>query len=365
MPAACDDYVLCVHDWSHLDYRRHTRKADRIVLGQAEEVGYELQTALLVGDRDGDPLAPVCQTLTAAAGVLSTRPQRRQPRSPLDTLGPTMAFVDRLGLARPVVHIIDREADSVGHFRRWLRQGHRILVRADGTRVVRHEGQERPLAEVAGRLRPALVFSRDVDYRGRPARQFVAEATVVLERPAQYNRVGDDGRKHRRKERGRPVRLRLVVSEVRDAVGAVLAVWLLLTNLPAAVPAATVALWYYWRWRVESYFKLLKGAGVQLEHWQQETAEALAKRLLVAGMACVLVWQLRRSEAPEAAPVRALVGRLSGRQQRRGKAPSAPALLAGLWVLLAMTEVLQTHTVEELRAMAEFVTGGSGCLDTG
>jgi hypothetical protein len=235
----------------------------------------------------------------------------------------------------------------------------------DDTRVVRHEGQERPLAEVARRLRPALAFCRDVDYHGRPARQFVAEAAVALERPAQYNRVGDDGHKHRRTERGRPLRLRLVVSEVRDAAGAVLAVWLLLTNLPAAVTAADVALWYYWRWRVESYFKLLKGAGMQLEHWQQETVEALAKRLLVAGMACVLVWQLRRSPAPEAAPVRELVGRLSGRQQRRGQEPSAPALLAGLWVLLALTEVLQTHTAEQLRAMAEFVRGGSGRLDSG
>jgi hypothetical protein len=365
VPAACDRYALCVHDWSHLDYRRHGRKGDRIVLGQAEEVGYELQTALLLGDRAGDPLAPVCQTLTAAGGVLSTRPQRRQARSPLDTLGPTMAFVDALGLDRPVVHLIDREADSVGHFRRWHRRGHRFLVRADDTRVVRHQGQDRTLAEVMQQLRPALTFSRDVAYHGRPARQFVAEAAVTLDRPAQYNRVGPDGKKHRRKERGRAIRLRLVVSEVRDAGGAVLAVWLLLTNLPAEVDAATVALWYYWRWRVESYFKLLKGAGMQLEHWQQETAEAVAKRLLVAGMACVLVWQLQRSAAPEAAAAREFVGRLSGRQRRRGEEPSAPALLAGLWVLLAMTEVLRTHTAEELRAVAAFVQGGSGCLDTG
>ena len=41
--------------------------------------------------------------------------------------------------------------------------------------------------------------------------------------------------------------------------------WLLLTNLPASVQAATVALWYYWRWRIESFFKLLKGAGAEFE----------------------------------------------------------------------------------------------------
>jgi len=50
----------------------------------------------------------------------------------------------------------------------------------------------------------------------------------------------------------------------------------------------------------QSFFKLLKSAGHQVEHWQQETAEAIAKRLLVATMACVVVWQLARSAEPEA-----------------------------------------------------------------
>jgi hypothetical protein len=45
--------------------------------------------------------------------------------------------------------------------------------------------------------------------------------------------------------------LRLVVSEVRAQDGTVLARWQLLTNVPAPVAAATVALWYYWRWSVE------------------------------------------------------------------------------------------------------------------
>ena len=56
-----------------------------------------------------------------------------------------------------------------------------------------------------------------------------------------------------------------------------------------------MALWYYWRWRIESYFKLLKSAGQQVEAWQQGTAEAIAKRLVVASMACVVVWRLARA----------------------------------------------------------------------
>jgi hypothetical protein len=154
---------------------------------------------------------------------------------------------------------------------------------------------------------------------------------------------------------GRPITLRLVVSEVRDAAGQVLARWLLLTNVPVTVAAATVALWYYWRWRIESYFKLLKGAGQQLEHWQQRTAAAIAKRLLVASMACVVVWRLARSEAPGAEQWRHLLVRLSGRQMGRGRTFTEPALLAGLWVLLAMLDVLDHYDLAELRRLAEFV----------
>src|SRR5262249_38968586 len=140
----------------------------------------------------------------------------------------------------------------------------------------------------------------------------------------------------------------------------VLARWLLLTNLPAEVEAATVALWYYWRWQVESYFKLLKAAGQQVEHWQQEDAGALARRLLVASMACALVWRLARSTAAGAAAARQWLVRLSGRQMAWGKEFTEEALLAGFWVLLAMVEVLKERSPGEVQQVANFILAGSG-----
>ena len=144
------------------------------------------------------------------------------------------------------------------------------------------------------------------------------------------------------------MRLRLVVSQVHDDAGNLLAEWLLLSNV-RGVSAAEVALWYYWRWRVESLFKLLKSAGHQVEHWQQQTGEAIAKRLLVAAMACALVWRVQRHPSAEAAGLRGLLVRLSGRQMKRGQEHTAPALLAGMWTLLAMVEALERHSVEDLR----------------
>src|SRR5262249_25655620 len=158
---------------------------------------------------------------------------------------------------------------------------------------------------------------------------------------------------------GPPITLRRVVSRVCDLSGKTLAVWYLLTNLPAEVDTATVALWYYWRWRIESLFKLLKSHGQQVECWQQEGGEAIAKRLLVSAMACALVWRLQRQEAPEAGTLRALLVRLRGRQMKWGREHTAPALLAGVWVLVAMVEALEQHSPEDLRRFKEFLLGGA------
>jgi hypothetical protein len=359
VPLECDDYVLAVHDWSDLDFRSHASKSDRMVLGQAEEIGYELHTCLLVSDAAGDPLAPVYQAVKSARGLTSSRRRRTAPwpegRTNLDALAGTMGYVRRLRLDRTAVHVIDAEADSVAHFRAWAKAGHLFLVRVKGTRLVRHAEQKRKLHEVVQQLQGRFAPSREVLFHGRPAQQFVAETEVVLYRPAKPQRQGRTG--PRPKVNGPALTLRLVVSQVRDAAGRLLAEWLLLSNVPAGVATATVALWYYWRWRIESYFKLLKSAGQQVEHWQQETAEALTRRLLVASMACVLVWRVSRQPGPEGESLRDLLVRLSGRLVKRGQRWTLPALLAGLWVLLAMVAVSEEYTPEQLRAAARSALG--------
>jgi hypothetical protein len=360
VPAACTRYCLVVHDWSHLDYARHTAKRDCLRGAHPGEVGYDAHVALAVSDRDGSPLAPVYQGVLAADGLHDSRyvyPQA--PVSKLDGLQPVFAFVRKQHWPRPAVHVVDREADSVAHFRAWHQDGHLFLVRADPERLVRHDGREGPLGAVAATLaaRGAFRPSREVEYHGRPARQEVAEAAVVLHREAFENRVVD-GQKRKRRVRGVALALRLVVSRVFSSAGELLAEWLLLTNVPADVAAATSALWYYWRWRIENYFKLLKSAGQEVEHWQQESAQAIALRLLVAAMACVLVWQVARDGSPAGAALRRLLVRLSGRQMGRGVEFTEPALLAGLWVLLAMGEALQEHSAAELQDWAAQIWSG-------
>jgi hypothetical protein len=350
---ACDHYLLVAHDWSQLMYPAHASKHDRLALSSRHvPEGYELQTALLISDRDGSPLAPAVLSLRAADGVHCSRSGKVRPAlSPLDELDPTMTFLEWQQLGRPLVHVIDAEADSVGHFRQWSAQPSRYyLVRGDDRRV-RSAGSEQRCSAIRQSVLAEGGFqrTRDVLYRGRAATQWIAEVPVELTRAAQRNRPG---RGDRRRIPGPPLALRLVLVEVRDATGQSLAIWYLLTNVPAGVSAETLALWYYWRWSIESYFKLLKSAGMQIECWQQATADAIARRLLVASMACVLVWRLARSTHPQAEPTRQLLVRLSGRQMKSGRTSTFPALLAGLWVLLAMLETLDHYSLTELQQRA-------------
>ena len=87
--------------------------------------------------------------------------------------------------------------------------------------------------------------------------------------------------------------------------------------------------------------------------WQQASAVAVARRLLVVSAALVLVWQLGRAESPAGAELRTVLVRLSGRQMKWGCAWTAPALLEGVWVLLAMLELLEHHDLPRLRQLAE------------
>jgi hypothetical protein len=326
-------------------------------------LGYELQTALLVSDQTGEPLSVVCQSLLAADGLHTTRAAEVLPEiSQLDELTEAIRFADGWQLGKPCVHIVDRECDSVWHYRLWHTEQRLFLVRAKNHRIVKHGGQDQPLHKVVAELKQqqALRYSQEVEYKGARAQQYVAETQVIIERPAKPQRTKHSNGGQRRVP-GEAIELRLVVSQIKDREGQVLSEWWLWTNVPdgrTGVSAEEIAQWYYWRWKIESFFKLLKSAGHNVEHWQQESAEAIAKRLLVATMSCVVVWQLARRTEPEAEEFRRFIIRLSGRQMKWGCAFTEAALLAGLGVLLVMLDFIEQYDVEEVKRMTQLFLPG-------
>ena len=349
----CQRMSLVVHDWSKLNFYAHAQKQNRLPSDRSGwPEGYEIFTTLVVSDREGAPLAPVGLCLEAADGVYCTRSYEPRPMlSRLDELTAAMQAAEGR-LPRPAVHIIDAEADSLTHYREWNSQGLVFLTRCVD-RLVRIGERRQKCSAWQAELRAQGAFRkvRPVQYHGQEAQQWVAEVRVTLTGPGYLNRPSQ---KKKTAIAGPPLPLRLVIAEVRDPAGAVLATWFLLTNLPETIDAATIALWYYWRWNIESYFKLLKSAGMDVEAWRQTTPAAIARRLLIASMACVLVWQIAASHTPPAEEMKHLLVRLSGRQMRHGKPFTKPALLAGLWVFLAMLHTLEEYTPAELYRLAQF-----------
>ena len=339
------EFVLEIHDWCFPHYYSHPSKADQTVLSHQKDIGYELATGLLVDAVSGCPIAPIEQRLLARDAVHSSRqPAPAVDAFRLDEVLPSMRYARSLDLGATLVHLIDQEADSVAHLRDWDQDGHLFVVRVEGRPHVRHAGVRQPLAEVAATLkqRGKLQWCREILYEGNKAVQYVGEVEVVLDRPAQRHRRRGlpAGQEDRRRIPGKALRLRLVVAEVRALSGEVLATWLLLSNLPARVLDMEVALWYQWRSRVESYHKLIQSAGLQLESWQQRTAQRIAKRLAVASMACALAWSAARAGGEEGERLRGMAIRLSGRQVKAKAGWTLPALLVGMGVLTLLWRVL-------------------------
>lgn len=249
-----------------------------------------------------------------------------------------------------MLHVIDREADSVDYLRQWNAAGHKFLVRGDDRRVKWEEQRSQLLSAISDVLKKREQFHEagEAIYKGNAAQLWVAETEVVLDRPAMKNVKGK-----RFQRAGKALPLRLIVAQVRSKTGLVLAQWLLLSNAPPEwATAEQLARCYYWRWQIESFYKLLKSHGQQLEQWQQETGPAIARRMLVAAMACVVVWQLLADDSRPAEELKDVLVRLSGRQMKRDRPHTAPALLAGLWILLSMINLLEHVSLDHLKDLA-------------
>jgi hypothetical protein len=180
-------FALLVHDWCKLSYSSGS-KQDLVQLTHETDVGYELTNALLVSADDGSPLAPMEMHVRTAHGVLSTRDPAPRVRPHLEQVLPTMEASRTWDLSKLLVHVIDREADSVDHYRRWDAKGHKFLIRADDRRV-KWNGQSILLSEIRSQLKRRQEFRHvgAAAYHGRPAELWVVETDVVLYRPAKKN----------------------------------------------------------------------------------------------------------------------------------------------------------------------------------
>ena len=106
--------------------RKHQSKLDKYQITHKTDVGYDLQSSLLISDKTGLPLAPVAQRFVTANWSYSSHKNNELDKniaSHLDEVTTCIDYLEQQAFAKPLVHIIDREADSIGHIRQWQENG--------------------------------------------------------------------------------------------------------------------------------------------------------------------------------------------------------------------------------------------------
>jgi len=67
-----------------------------------------------------------------------------------------------------------------------------------------------------------------------------------------------NGERVQKRIEGEPIKAKFIAVKLLNEEGKVLSIWLLLSNVNSKVSLETLVTWYYYRWNIENYFKLLK-----------------------------------------------------------------------------------------------------------
>lgn len=306
--SACSSHVLAVSGQSNL-------------LASRSGDAYSLQSAILLSDRSGMPLAAPHQLLSTSSALagdgMAVSPLLRQ-----------MAWLQQQDFGKPVAHLLDK-LPSARLMQAWEADAVLWLARTRGTSRVRDGDATATLAKLAshqefGPPQPIL-------YKGKAALQSLAEMNVTLN----LNIRGPDST-------GLPGLRCVFVRIVEPHGGKLLANGYLLANLPTSVSAAQLSAWSRWKQAADPFCKMLKQAIQQLDACTEPGDSNMQKRLLIAGQVGATIWQLAHRQEPWATAARAMLAQLAGHRKRSGaySAAAAAALLEGFGKLVALLDAL-------------------------
>jgi hypothetical protein len=144
--------------------------------------------------------------------------------------------------------------------------------------------------------------------------------------------------------------VRVVIVELRGVDHREHHEWVLLTNLPKEdMSAEQVVDAYLMRWRIERFFYLTK-VGLRLEQWRQQTGEAIARRLVLAMLAAMVIYQLLiAKDDPSVKAIATLGGWLGRKRDHLGPV----VMMRGVLVLITALSAIATHGVDGLLRIAE------------
>jgi len=360
----CDKYLLALADWSHIDYKKHTSKKELKSENRKDtcmKIGYDYQGMIAASDRTGEPIGIMDHNLKTANNFYSTYDDKIDMKlNHLEELRVRIKHISKsLKTEKRIVNIVDRESDSIAFMRALDEDNQLFLLRGKNNSTVNYYDDN--IGEIIsikqGNLADKLPLGKEVKkikYRKKSVTIFANECDISISRDATKWIVNSDGKKKLNKTKGKTLKLRFVVERLVNDKNEIVAEWLLLSNVfDTDIDAASLANWYYYRWKIESYFKLLKSSGFNLEEWQQREPLAIFKRLLIVSNACILVWKIANDNSDNAKKIRDFLIKLSGKQIQRGIEFTYPALLSGLENYLTTLDLLRQFSVEDIFKMRD------------
>jgi len=334
LPVGAD--VLVLHDMSPLDFSRHNSKTDRRPIGDHNGMGYEYVLCLAVDPKTATTLGVVHDTVINADGPddrdtmdydyeplfahFSEAEKKRLRDNHRHQMAVHINGTSELLARWHVIDVADREFDDIFILDRCQRHNRDFVIRSCANRNVqmphydwlppdalarKQAGHALKEGYVCANLKRAIEHLPLRPYKRLPldARNRVVEPSrakrfanlsigafrVRLYRPAKRNK--------RYVRTPRPVDVNVVVIRELDAPpGTTPLRWILFTSLPLDTydQQASVGRIYELRWRVETFFRLLK-SGWRILQSRLTDAAKIARYLVVLTLAAMTVLQLKQA----------------------------------------------------------------------
>jgi len=196
----CSRFVLAMTDWSHTDYKHHTSKKELISENRKTGVkkGLDLQTTLAVSDMTGEPIAPITHNIRTDKKFYSTYDKNiKMGTTHLEELVHRAKWIqDNLQTKMQIVHIVDRESDSVAFMRDLIKIDELFLLRVKNNSKVYYPKEDIDIKQ--GELADKLPLGKEVKtikYKKKKVKIYVNECDIEIRRDATKFILNDEGKK--------------------------------------------------------------------------------------------------------------------------------------------------------------------------
>lgn len=293
-------HVLALSDTSEINLQSHSGrlKAKGLgVVGNNKDVGFFIHPTLVLDAESGFPLGLSNVQLWTRDVNRMNKTERKYDSLPIEKKESYKWLASaersqrcfRVGEAKLVTHIGDREADIYEEWATVPDENNHVLVRINKDRRLLEPSESLysnlEKQPCVGTYCMTVTAEPRIGRTAREALMTVRFTKVMIKRPKNL------------RARDYPPSLSLYAVEVKEVnppEGQKAVHWRLMTTheVVSMEQALQMVKWYQWRWRIEQLFATLKLAGLNIEATQLESGEAIQRLTVLALSVAVRTLQM-------------------------------------------------------------------------